>query len=319
MQEYWFSDIKGDVISRDQFGYFNVTSSISNGYMYIQMRHDGGKQTSLSLHRLIKIAHSQGITGMPDYPSYTDLDVDHIDGDQFNNNLSNLQYITEEDHARKTSGYKAFGIVNVDGYNTQNDFIKAIEDKSIKFNAVFRDIEIVDKILKAGPCHLQSCCINNQQLFGYWWTYITDLEYLNCSLTEEKKDIKFIKENGDVKVKIEFPNEGKVLGIFQTLAEANKELGLKPRMLTTMYSHSRRPTCKELKYDCIEKAKYFQCYMYCEKDIYKLGFRKPNPYNLIRIVRVTIYDNREYSITRDEIANLNKQFELDHPTKYNPQ
>lgn len=69
----------------------------SNGYKFIRL-HEKGKQFSFLLHRLLAFVFL-------DLPSLTsELEVDHIDTNKLNNNLSNLQVLTVKQHHFKTHG-----------------------------------------------------------------------------------------------------------------------------------------------------------------------------------------------------------------------
>lgn len=70
----------------------------SNGYLMINMCKDG-KRKGKTVHRLVAEAF------LPDYSA--ELDVDHIDRDKTNNNLSNLRMVTTQQNAfnTKAKGY----------------------------------------------------------------------------------------------------------------------------------------------------------------------------------------------------------------------
>lgn len=69
----------------------------SRGYKFIRL-HEGGKQFSFLLHRLLAYVFL-------DLPSLdSSLEVDHIDSNKSNNDLSNLQVLTTKQHHFKTHG-----------------------------------------------------------------------------------------------------------------------------------------------------------------------------------------------------------------------
>ena len=69
-----------------------VPNKIPNGYFVIHLR-KGGKRKAEYLHRLVATAFIPNPKGLSD--------VDHIDNDKTNNNVNNLQWLTNCDNIRK--------------------------------------------------------------------------------------------------------------------------------------------------------------------------------------------------------------------------
>lgn len=69
--------------------------SSRGGYKNVCLVRDG-KNNWLQLHRLLALV----FLDLPDL--HSELEVDHIDGNPYNNRLSNLQVLTKEQHREKT-------------------------------------------------------------------------------------------------------------------------------------------------------------------------------------------------------------------------
>lgn len=81
--------------------------STRDGYVQVQLR-NRAKSKDYLIHRLV---YSHFIGELVD-----DLVIDHIDGDKTNNNVNNLQQITERDNIKKSTSNKlARGVSSIDG------------------------------------------------------------------------------------------------------------------------------------------------------------------------------------------------------------
>jgi hypothetical protein len=75
----------------------------TNGYVIVNLTSDAGKQKVHNVHRLV------GVYFLSCPP---DMQVDHIDGDRANNNLSNLRVVTHQQNAFNNHVAKGYTWVN---------------------------------------------------------------------------------------------------------------------------------------------------------------------------------------------------------------
>lgn len=75
------------------------TSLDKDGYSTISLKNRNGGYSHFGIHRLLMIAYNP-------IPSMEEMTVDHIDGNKFNNNLNNLQWVTasENTHLAHATG-----------------------------------------------------------------------------------------------------------------------------------------------------------------------------------------------------------------------
>ena len=124
--------LKSGVIFRPQ-----ITSD--KLYYQVQLRKDG-KQRTFKIHRLVALAFLR--------PPLTGEEVDHIDDDGFNNNLTNLQWLLKKDNAKKAHrngrqagvNHSRFGKKGLDNSSTKLFSLKNPEGEIItSFTNDFRD------------------------------------------------------------------------------------------------------------------------------------------------------------------------------------
>jgi len=103
----WSVDESGRV-RNDETGHF-LTGTILHSYRYINFRWNG-KQKNKSVHRLVAEAFLPNPENLP----Y----VHHKDGNRLNNNLENLEWVTEQDNrleAIMPQGYKKYDGTKIEG------------------------------------------------------------------------------------------------------------------------------------------------------------------------------------------------------------
>lgn len=145
--EFYFAGDDGFIYS-DKYLNMKRLSLVNhkNGYTYVQLSLNG-KKLLKRVHRLIALA----------FLGKSELQVNHIDGNKSNNNLSNLEYVSSFDnmkHAHKLNLYNFKG-ENHNQSTLTNDIVKALRsefdsgsriiDISKKYNIKYGHVEKVVK------------------------------------------------------------------------------------------------------------------------------------------------------------------------------
>jgi hypothetical protein len=94
----YFATIDGDIISVKRKMKIIDGSPDKDGYLKITLSNDNEKPKYFRKHRLIALT----------FLGYSDLEINHKDGDKLNNKLSNLEYVTIREnqcHRRLKEGY----------------------------------------------------------------------------------------------------------------------------------------------------------------------------------------------------------------------
>ena len=121
------------------------------------------EKKSFSVHRLVAEAYI-------DWPIGT-TEVNHIDGNKWNNNVSNLEWVTQKEnleHAVKVLGKPVFG--------KRPRRVKAYDKKTGEFVKEYSSIsqaarEFTGNVV-VGRVAITSCCIGNKpSAYGYKWEY----------------------------------------------------------------------------------------------------------------------------------------------------
>lgn len=127
-------------------------SKDNKGYLYVILYKNGyGKHKSI--HRLV------AETFIPN--SNKLKEVNHIDGNSINNNISNLEWITHSNNIRHA-------------VNVLNKIKKPIMQYDLKFNFVkeWDSIKQVEEKLKIDHSNISKCCKGKRkQCGGYIWKY----------------------------------------------------------------------------------------------------------------------------------------------------
>ena len=92
----------------------------NNGYLQLTI-----KNKTIKVHRLVIEA----------FKGKSDLTVDHIDGNPQNNNLSNLEYVTQAENTRRM--FERVGTAHLkDNFNGEIYGCKKLVYKGLKFNSI---------------------------------------------------------------------------------------------------------------------------------------------------------------------------------------
>ena len=121
-ETHWSVNEHGQV-RNDETGYF-LTGTILHSYRYINFRWNG-KQKNKSVHRLV----AEAFLPNPDNLSY----VHHIDANRLNNDVSNLQWVSEQENrieAPMPSGYKKYdnNIIENEEWRTFRDSVYQVSN-----------------------------------------------------------------------------------------------------------------------------------------------------------------------------------------------
>ena len=146
------------------------------GYLYVTLSKHSTSYTKL-IHRLVAEAFIPNPHNLPQ--------VNHIDTNKTNNNVSNLEWITELDnirHAFANGCFKKFSSKQLE--SVKNNLKKANEIRKIKVVQLLgnRLINIFDSLVDAAKynninnsSHISSCCKNERKKCGgYNWEYYND-------------------------------------------------------------------------------------------------------------------------------------------------
>lgn len=125
------------------------------GYMKVKLCKDRVEKT-ISVHRLVATAFLEN--------PHEKEEVNHIDGNTFNNSLSNLEWVTPKEnmkHAYKIGHITIPNIRAVEQYSIGGDFIKHWEN-----------IRIAAKTLNIDPSAITKCCRGKlKKTGGFVWRY----------------------------------------------------------------------------------------------------------------------------------------------------
>ena len=116
-----------------------------NGYLKVNLYKDRKCKTFL-VHRLVGLAY------IPNPNNFET--IDHIDGNKEHNYVNNLQWMTQSDNARKTSGIKV---------------------KCLETNQVFESVRIAAKEMNLDNSGISKVCRGEQKTTkGYHFEYIKE-------------------------------------------------------------------------------------------------------------------------------------------------
>ena len=127
--------------------------SISNKGYYLVALSNKGKSHTYTIHKLV-MEHFNRCAF--DYEV-----INHIDHNKLNNNINNLEYITQRENVIKAVEHGKIKVKSVEQYDKNNNFIqlfKSISEAHRKTNVAISDIH--------------RCCNNERKMAGgYIWKY----------------------------------------------------------------------------------------------------------------------------------------------------
>lgn len=158
---YQVSD-QGEVRRKFKKGYRQLkpSSSQPSGYLSVCLHKDGKKKTK-TIHRLVAETFLE-------QPS-KEYEVNHKDGNKLNNNLSNLEWVTQKaniDHANYVINHPCFG--------RKPRGVKCIDPETDEVIATFSSVSLASK--KIGKTYarvgITFCCQGKYNTaYGYKWEY----------------------------------------------------------------------------------------------------------------------------------------------------
>ena len=136
-----------------------------SGYYKINL-YDNGKKITRRINRLVAEAYISNPNNLPE--------VNHIDGDKANNNVSNLEWVTKSEnmqHAFKNGlARPSYGML---GKKNPNAGRKGKPFKIVETNEVFNTLAECEKRIKGNNRHINDCLKGRQKTHrGYHFEYI---------------------------------------------------------------------------------------------------------------------------------------------------
>ena len=149
-------EVSTDGRVRNKNGYILTPNINKGGYHQVRLSIDG-KQKCYLIHRLVMMTFAP-------IENYDNLQVNHIDEDKSNNDISNLEWCSVKYN---------------DNYGARNDKISATRGKSVNqydldgnFIKQFPSSRIAGNELGIYPTGIRSCCRGERKTAGgYIWKY----------------------------------------------------------------------------------------------------------------------------------------------------
>lgn len=180
LQPYYFINNYSEVFS-DFSGKFLKTSISESGYLVVSLNTIDGKRIQRRVHRLAMMTFKY-------FPGCENYQVDHLDGNKFNNNIENLEWVTAKENvnrAIKNNLRKSWTKENPK--SIINEYIAIdIADKIIKGYTDEEILHMYPQINKS----IISCIAN-----GHTWS-----EFIDNGLVEKMKKIRNRKILDDFQV-----------------------------------------------------------------------------------------------------------------------
>ena len=155
---------------RHNFEKERICSQIKNIYGYMQVPlSKNGKTTTKRVHRLV----------MEAFYGKSNLQVDHIDGNKQNNNLSNLEYVTPKENTRR-AWQKGFAKYTEETRKKQiqttsnNGISKKVYQYDLSGNLenIFISLNEVERVFGYNSANICLCCNGKiKTAYGYIWRY----------------------------------------------------------------------------------------------------------------------------------------------------
>lgn len=142
----------------------------NSGYLKVSLYKDNKMKNKL-VHRLVAEAFIPNPNNLPQ--------VNHIDGNKLNNNVSNLEWCSQSQnmkHAYKLGLTKAYATGKYGANNPKAIKINMIDKKSGETIKTFNSIIDGAKYIgKNKSCHIVSCCKGKlKTAYGYKWKYANE-------------------------------------------------------------------------------------------------------------------------------------------------
>lgn len=137
------------------------------GYLYVNL-YKNNKYKSKTIHRLVAQAFIPNLNNLPQ--------INHIDGNKENNNISNLEWCTRSENIKHA--YKN-GLHKINKHNERK--VKQIDVENGIILNVFDSVRQIEKILGFSSTNISKCCRkekNHNTAYGYNWEYIDEVNKL---------------------------------------------------------------------------------------------------------------------------------------------
>lgn len=117
---YWITS-KGEIWSQHSKRYMKY--QLSGGSYAVTLINDKGGQNTLHVHRVVALHFT-----IPLPENYKEMDVVHLDQNQFNNDISNLKFISNDDKSTIHANLFSFQSRKVKSYNTETKELVIFND-----------------------------------------------------------------------------------------------------------------------------------------------------------------------------------------------
>lgn len=165
LHDYYLIDRQGNIFSQFS-GKFLAQIITENGYKAVSLNTKDDKRIQRRIHRLIMMTFCY-------FPGCENFDVNHKDGNKFNNNISNLEWVTPKEnihHAILTGLRK-------DWSGENNPLSKISMNDAVNISKMVIDGYTNDQIISIIPTANNS--IITQIILGNTWSSIIDKETVN--------------------------------------------------------------------------------------------------------------------------------------------
>lgn len=134
-----------------------VSSNYNNGYITIHLSDKNKKQHTFLKHRFIAKLFLSNVDNKPD--------INHIDGDKWNNSVDNLQWVTKSENTQHAVDT---GLLKVRGENHHGSKLTVNDIRYIKKSHIPRKVTAKDlaKKFSVKPETIRAI------LYGYTWKHI---------------------------------------------------------------------------------------------------------------------------------------------------
>lgn len=136
-----------------------------DGYLAVDLYKDG-KRTTAKVHRLVSEAFIQNPDNLPQ--------INHMDGDKFNNSVSNLEWVSAKDnmaHALKTGlWHPSYGML---GKKNPHGGRPGVQIRIVETGEIFQSITDCARAIGGNDRHICDCLSGRQVTHrGYHFEYV---------------------------------------------------------------------------------------------------------------------------------------------------